>query len=91
MQTIRVVAVQSSNMVAYYLQDQLQADFQREEQIKDGKITAKMADEQQEEWEQVRYFYCSFVNYMKKRAVMERVERPLLKSYVCFTTLDDKL
>lgn len=57
LQTIRVVAVQSSNMVAYYLQDQLQADFAREEQIKDGKITAKMADEQQEEWEQVRTLY----------------------------------
>eukprot|EP00545_Synedropsis_sp_CCMP1620_P014195 CAMPEP_0119009576 /NCGR_PEP_ID=MMETSP1176-20130426/4465_1 /TAXON_ID=265551 /ORGANISM="Synedropsis recta cf, Strain CCMP1620" /LENGTH=315 /DNA_ID=CAMNT_0006962119 /DNA_START=122 /DNA_END=1069 /DNA_ORIENTATION=- len=50
--TIRVVAVQSSNMVANYLQDQLQADFQREELIKDGKLTPKKADEQQEEWEQ---------------------------------------
>lgn len=50
--SIRVVAVQSSNMVANYLQDQLQADFQREELFKDGKLTAKKADEQQEEWEQ---------------------------------------
>lgn len=49
-----MAAVQSSNMLANYLQDQLQADFAREELVKDGKLTAKKADEQQEEWEQVR-------------------------------------
>jgi len=62
-QAIRVAAVQSSNMLANYLQDQLQADFAREELVKDGKLTAKKADEQQEEWEQVRrgwisHFFC---------------------------------
>jgi uncharacterized protein YrzB (UPF0473 family) len=40
-------------MLANYLQDQLQADFAREELVKEGKLTAKKADEQQEEWEQV--------------------------------------
>lgn len=40
-------------MVATYLQEQLQADYAREELVKDGKLTAKKADEQQDDWEQV--------------------------------------
>ena len=40
-------------MFATYVQDQFQADFAREELVKEGKLSAKKADEQQEEWEQV--------------------------------------
>jgi hypothetical protein len=40
-------------MVATYMQDQLQEDFRREKLVEDGKLTARQADEQQEEWEQV--------------------------------------
>lgn len=50
--TMRVVAIQSSNMVAYYFQDQLSADMEREERVKDGKLSAKEADKLQEEWEE---------------------------------------
>jgi hypothetical protein len=53
-QVIRVAAIQSSNMFATYLQDQFQADYAREELVKEGKLSAKKADEQQEEWEEVR-------------------------------------
>ena len=87
MQAIRVAAVQSSNMLANYLQDQLQADFAREELVKDGKLTAKKADEQQEEWEQVRFL---FTWRDTKKAMMERVVRPLLKSYLRFATPEDR-
>lgn len=58
---IRVAAIQSSNMFATYLQDQFQADYAREELVKEGKLSAKKADEQQEEWEQVRCY--SFISF----------------------------
>ena len=41
-------------MFATYLQDQFQADFAREELVKEGKLSGKKADEEQEEWEKVR-------------------------------------
>mmetsp|Transcript_3368 Transcript_3368/g.5021 ORF Transcript_3368/g.5021 Transcript_3368/m.5021 type:complete len:317 (-) Transcript_3368:60-1010(-) len=50
--TMRVVAIQSSNMIAYYFQDQLSADMEREEQVKEGKLSAEEADKLQEEWEE---------------------------------------
>jgi hypothetical protein len=87
-QAIRVAAVQSSNMLANYLQDQLQADFAREELVKDGKLTAKKADEQQEEWEQVRRYLFTWRDTTK--AMMERVVRPLLKSYLRFATPEER-
>jgi len=48
----RVIVIQSTNVVASYLQDQLQADMEREEEIKEGQLTLKQADEEQEEWEE---------------------------------------
>lgn len=42
-------------MVANYLQDQLQADIAREELVRDNILSDKQADEQQQEWEEVRY------------------------------------
>lgn len=85
-------------MFATYLQDQFQADYAREELVKEGKLSAKKADEQQEEWEEVRCysFTCIEVEFELppvdidiEKAMMERVERPLLKSYLRFATPED--
>ena len=75
-QALRIAAVQSSNMLANYLQDQLQADFAREELVKDGKITAFKADKQQEQWEQVREtIKCNVKRKETNKAMMDNVSK----------------
>jgi len=50
--TTRVIVIQSTNVFATYLQDQLQDDMEREEEIQAGKLTLKQADKQKKEWEE---------------------------------------
>ena len=51
-------------MVANYLQDQLQADLARDELVRDHKLFQKQADEQQQEWEEVRRSFLASFLYM---------------------------
>lgn len=51
-------------MVANYLQDQLQADLARDELVRDHKLFQKQADEQQQEWEEVRTYVARFFLFM---------------------------
>lgn len=45
--------MQASTTVSHFLTDQLEAEMKREQLVKQGKLTEKEADEQNEKWEQV--------------------------------------
>jgi hypothetical protein len=53
LQTARVIAMQASTTVSYFLTDQVEAETKREELVKKGLLTEREADQQNEEWEQV--------------------------------------
>jgi hypothetical protein len=56
LKTFRVTVIQASNSFATYLQDRLQADYERDELVNKGKLSASKADRQQEQWEKVRFY-----------------------------------
>jgi hypothetical protein len=56
LQTARVIAMQASTTVSYFFTDQMEVETKREELVREGKLTEKEADQQNEEWEQVSNF-----------------------------------
>jgi hypothetical protein len=52
-----VIAMQASTTVSHFLTDQLEAEMKREQLVKEGKLTEKEADEQNEKWEQVSNYF----------------------------------
>lgn len=76
--TARVIALQATTTVSHFLTDQLEAEMKREQLIKEGKLTEKEADEQNEKWEQVSNYVWVDIRIF---AVMHaRSKDPLLKS-----------
>jgi hypothetical protein len=66
------VILQSSQVVTHYLQDQLKADIRRDELVMKGKTTREQADQDSDEWTEVR-FVVHVKNMSRARAVMGRV------------------
>lgn len=53
-QTVRVVIMQGTTIATHYMNDQLKEDMARDELVSKGKLTRKEADEESEEWGEVR-------------------------------------
>ena len=51
--TVRIVVMQSTNVVTTYYNDQLKQDMEREERIQRREITRAQANKEDEEWQEV--------------------------------------
>lgn len=71
--------MQGTQVATQYMNDQLREELKRDDLVVHGKITRKEADEEGEEWAEVRVQQHGHTN-ANARARMGRVERPSLKS-----------
>jgi hypothetical protein len=51
---IRITFIQSSNVFTSYYTDLLKLDMEREEKVAAGELTREQAEQESEEWQEVR-------------------------------------
>jgi hypothetical protein len=56
-QTIRVTMLQSAHALSKYMTDQVKEDVERDELVAKGVMTQEEADEESDEWSQVRLLF----------------------------------
>lgn len=66
-QTIRVVVQQGTVTMASYMSEQLELDMKRNELVASGKLSQEEADDDAEEWEQVRFLFVSSIPSYKTK------------------------